>query len=177
MQNIKHSLRKTYFQLFTEYHTKTSKEDREADLKKISKNISIYLQQIHFDLDKNNVMAYEPFSSEIPVLDILNQNLCQNIYVPQIRGMGLFPRHIQIKKVIAMHQIDLIIAPALFVDRKGYRLGRGKGYYDRLIRFFDFHRIIFIGYSWQIKDSLPIQEFDRRLFTLITERGCKNCYH
>jgi 5-formyltetrahydrofolate cyclo-ligase len=35
--------------------------------------------------------------------------------------------------VIAPHEIDLILVPLLIFDQNGYRVGYGKGYYDRFL--------------------------------------------
>lgn len=64
----------------------------------------------------------------------------------------------------------LCLVPALAFDRRGFRIGYGKGYYDR---FLATHTVDTLGatYSALIVDSLPCEPTDRAVSTLLTERG------
>lgn len=55
--------------------------------------------------------------------------------------------------------IDLIVVPAVAYDRAGNRLGRGKGYYDRLLSR---SRAITVGvcYNFQLVDNIDAEEHD-----------------
>lgn len=63
----------------------------------------------------------------------------------------------------------LCIVPGLCYDYEGYRIGFGKGYYDR---FLDAFKGITVGlcYSRNIERSLPRGEFDVHVDILITEK-------
>ncbi len=63
----------------------------------------------------------------------------------------------------------LCIVPALCYDRRGYRLGYGKGYYDRYLSGFG-GTVIGICYSNCIVRQLPHGRFDRPVETLVTEQ-------
>lgn len=67
---------------------------------------------------------------------------------------------------------DCALIPGLAFDRQGYRLGRGKGYYDRLLgdpRF----RGVTIGLAWgeQIVDQVPRELHDIPVRFLLTPEG------
>ena len=62
----------------------------------------------------------------------------------------------------------LCIVPALSFDRGGYRLGYGKGYYDRYLSTFEGFAIGLL-YSYFLSSRLPRNEFDRAVKLLITE--------
>jgi 5-formyltetrahydrofolate cyclo-ligase len=68
----------------------------------------------------------------------------------------------------------LVAAPGLAFDRKGNRLGRGKGYYDRfLVRARAEARqvtVLGICLSEQLVDSVPREAHDQPLDGLVTER-------
>ena len=67
------------------------------------------------------------------------------------------------------------IVPALVYDRYGYRLGYGKGYYDR---FLSAHKDMFrvgIGYCCCTVTELVHGRFDAAVNILITEKYVKNC--
>lgn len=64
---------------------------------------------------------------------------------------------------------SVLIVPALCFDTKGYRLGYGKGYYDRFIsRYSGF--TVGVCYSEFIADDIPIDEYDRCVDIVITEK-------
>lgn len=60
--------------------------------------------------------------------------------------------------------------PALAFDRNGYRIGYGKGYYDRYLGDFGGARMG-VSYSFCVVDSLPRGRFDTAVDFLMTEKG------
>jgi 5-formyltetrahydrofolate cyclo-ligase len=64
---------------------------------------------------------------------------------------------------------DLAIVPLLAFDRRGYRLGYGKGYYDRLLAASPV-TTIGVGFADQEADALPAEAHDIALDWVITER-------
>lgn len=66
--------------------------------------------------------------------------------------------------------MELIIVPAMAYDRKGNRLGRGKGYYDRLLPRSKALRIG-VAYDFQLVDELETDPFDQPVDIVITESG------
>lgn len=67
--------------------------------------------------------------------------------------------------------INLLVVPGIAFDRKGYRLGYGKGYYDR---FLSGKRGIFsigLAYNFQLLESLPHGKHDKKLDAVATEEG------
>lgn len=70
-------------------------------------------------------------------------------------------------------QVDLILVPTLAGDRRGYRLGYGGGYYDRLFAQPLWQAIPRIGivFAMAIVDYLPADPWDLPLGGLCTEIG------
>ena len=64
--------------------------------------------------------------------------------------------------------IDLVIVPGVSFDKKGNRLGRGKGYYDRLLKNIKAVKIG-ICYNFQRADKIPADEHDVPLDGIICE--------
>ena len=62
----------------------------------------------------------------------------------------------------------LCIVPAFSYDWRGYRLGYGKGYYDRFLSRFE-GNMVGICYSECVQRSLPHGSFDRPVELLVTE--------
>ena len=63
----------------------------------------------------------------------------------------------------------LLIVPALAIDRRGYRLGYGKGYYDRYIS--DFAGItVGVCYSRNKLENIYHGRYDRPVSIVVTER-------
>lgn len=64
--------------------------------------------------------------------------------------------------------LDLIIVPGIAFDRKNNRLGRGKGYYDRLLSEWKTPKIG-ICFDFQLFDEIPAEPFDRKMNLVISE--------
>ena len=64
----------------------------------------------------------------------------------------------------------LCVVPALAIDRDGYRLGYGKGYYDRFLSSFVGRALVAI-HSTLLCERLPRNNTDIPLGTIITETG------
>ncbi|NLH15298.1 MAG: 5-formyltetrahydrofolate cyclo-ligase [Phycisphaerae bacterium] len=73
-------------------------------------------------------------------------------------------------------QIDLIVAPGLAFDRRGNRLGRGGGYFDRFLA--DPRRkaaVVGFGFAFQVEDEVPTDPHDRPVDAIVTEQGVIAC--
>lgn len=66
----------------------------------------------------------------------------------------------------------LMLVPALAYDRRGYRLGYGKGYYDRYMSKFT-GVTVGICYSSDVRYHLYHGKFDRSVDTVVTDKWIK----
>lgn len=68
--------------------------------------------------------------------------------------------------------IDLAFIPALAVDQGGQRLGKGKGYYDRALAYFDPKPpVIAVIFDDELLEAIPTEEHDHPVDAVITPRG------
>lgn len=77
--------------------------------------------------------------------------------------------------VLALEYIpQVVIVPLVAFDRKGMRLGYGKGYYDAALRRLRSNNpsllAIGVGFSCQEEDALPADAHDERLDSIVTEK-------
>lgn len=109
--------------------------------------------------EQNSQMDYYYINS----LDDLEEGL-YGIPAPK-KDCEPFDKSNQGKSVIA-------VIPALSFDKKGYRLGYGKGYYDRYMSNLK-ASCVGLVYTDFIAESLPIGRYDLRVDLLVTEKGVK----
>jgi 5-formyltetrahydrofolate cyclo-ligase len=64
-------------------------------------------------------------------------------------------------------KLDLILVPGVAFDLRGGRLGRGKGYYDRLLRELR-GTTCGVAFEEQIVGEIPVEPHDVRLKFLLT---------
>ncbi len=72
------------------------------------------------------------------------------------------------------NQLDFILVPGLGFDPGGRRLGRGKGYYDRMLSA---AAGVFCGVAmdWQVKPTIPAETHDVILTCILTPTRCWHC--
>lgn len=70
-------------------------------------------------------------------------------------------------------QVDLILVPAVACDVRGYRLGYGGGYYDRLLSLPQWAAKPTIGIVFEFArlSQVPCDRWDQRLSAVCTEAG------
>ncbi len=98
----------------------------------------------------------------IPVVIIATHELKTGTYgIPepqQDNSLGRLP----------IEEIDLVVVPGLAFDRLGNRLGRGAGYYDRLISILPLNTpTIGLAYDLQIVSAIPFLEAHDRPVTVV----------
>jgi 5-formyltetrahydrofolate cyclo-ligase len=68
---------------------------------------------------------------------------------------------------IAFDRLDLVLVPGLAFDPRGRRLGRGRGYYDRLLA--NVHCVTCgVGFDLQLVPEVPAEAHDVRLSCILT---------
>jgi 5-formyltetrahydrofolate cyclo-ligase len=74
---------------------------------------------------------------------------------------------------IDLVQTNVLILPAIAIDRQGYRLGYGGGYYDRLLGGSVGQQLVTIGvvFAAAYIPCLPVDDWDRPVHYVCTELG------
>lgn len=68
---------------------------------------------------------------------------------------------------IPLNQLDLLLIPGLCFDREGRRLGRGRGYYDRLLTL-PHGPACGVAWDHQVRDRLPAGPEDQTVDCILT---------
>ncbi len=73
-----------------------------------------------------------------------------------------------VEQYVCLDDIDLVIVPGVAFDKKGNRLGRGKGFYDRFLnRLSRRTATIGLAFDFQILPSLPASSHDAKVSKVI----------
>ena len=88
------------------------------------------------------------------------------LHIPQFAG-----------RKIRIHNLHGIVIPLVGIDRRGYRLGQGGGYYDVTLAATR-HRLcprkIGAGFACQGTDTLPAEKHDMQLDDWVCENGIRH---
>lgn len=75
-------------------------------------------------------------------------------------------------KQVAVEEIDLVMVPGVAFDRRGARMGHGKGYYDRLLEGARPDApLVALAFECQLFPEVPVQEHDVFMDKIITEKA------
>jgi len=164
----------------TDLRIKAKNIRKTLDIENISK---VLCQKIKLsDIYKNaeNVLIFYPLPNEINLLELLSDD--KNFFLPRINGENLeicpykqgdilkessFKTKEPTSDAKNADILDLIILPALAADKNNYRLGYGKGYYDRLLSVTKAKTILPISKEL-VFDKLPIENHDMPVDIVIT---------
>jgi 5-formyltetrahydrofolate cyclo-ligase len=76
---------------------------------------------------------------------------------------------------VPLNQLDLVFVPGVAFDLTGTRLGRGKGFYDRLLAEFRGHKCG-VAFDAQIVAAVPEEPHDVRVDSILTPAGWQMCH-
>ena len=90
-------------------------------------------------------------------------------FSPQGKPAG--PRDPVQGTLVSLGQIDLVVVPGIAFDRRGYRLGRGKGFYDRFLAQKDLRalRVALCFQEQVLPQNLPIEPHDVPMNMIVTD--------
>ncbi len=134
-----------------------------------------------------NILTYYPLDDEFDLTSLIISNENKNWFLPrpigksimlmfQVENMHeLIDVRFGVKapkssnQTILPSEIDLFIVPALSFDKQGYRLGRGAGYYDRLLSIASKKsKSIGVIFEELLLDELPHEAHDVKLDKVLT---------
>ncbi len=161
-----------------------SQEEREAEAVALARAVG--------ELDADTVCCYVPFGAEPgsrKMLDVLRERGSTVLLpvIPAERGpldwaeytgasslaAGVFPQVLEPTGPRlgpeAVARADMVLVPALAVDRRGVRLGKGAGYYDRSLALASSDaRFVAVVRDTEFVDRLPAEPHDVRVHSVLT---------
>ena len=127
---------------------KWAKEERKKlNISALSLAFVAKLKDIEIYQNAKNIMIFYPLEDEVDLRSLLEDET-KNFYLPKINGEELlccpynnddelciscFKTKEPTTQPVEKDLIDLVIVPALAVDKDNYRLGYGGGFYDRFL--------------------------------------------
>jgi 5-formyltetrahydrofolate cyclo-ligase len=189
MEKLKSDLRLAMRQAMA----KKSEEMRETD----SARLCAKLKEQAFFQNAGSILFFASLPEEEPNLwTLLNETLAANkmvalpcfdadnqIYHPrQVKDI-----HVEILSgkfgirepaptcvALPLDDLDLVLVPGLAFDAQGHRLGRGKGFYDRMLQDFRGKKAG-IAFDEQIVDAVPAEKNDVKMDFVLTPTRCLAC--
>lgn len=132
----------------------------------------------------DRILIYNSLPDELSTRSFLQKwSAVKRFFLPRVNGVNLeiLPYESTSLKLGAFRieeptgddltdpaEIELVIVPAVAYDRRGNRVGRGKGYYDRLLPQTRAYKVG-VGYDFQMVDSIDAEEFDVPVDMVVTE--------
>ena len=69
----------------------------------------------------------------------------------------------------ALEQVQMIVVPGVAFDRNRNRMGRGRGFYDRLLKSTPNAVKVGVAFSFHIFDTIPTEPFDVPMDEVVSE--------
>ena len=178
----KAKLRKRYLKIRKKNYFNINKKFFSPLLKLIGKNIkkkpliiALYYPS-NFELNVLKALELKYFSDQTILLPIVEKNNFMKFYPWKKNDPLTVGEHGMLEPIKTKAKIpDIMLIPLLAFDKDKFRLGYGKGYYDRYLnkylkQFEDF-MTVGVAFSFQKHNKLPINNNDVKLDFILTEKG------
>lgn len=158
---------------------------KELDVQILSEKVLNNLFSIDEYKNAKNILAYYPLKYEIQTQKCF-EDTCKIWYLPRVKednlevcpydktllSYGSFNIQEPTNKNIEdLDVIDVVIIPAVAADKNGYRIGYGKGFYDRFLKKFNSKcKKIILVYSECLYENVFPNEFDVKADVVVTDK-------
>lgn len=158
----------------------------EGERRRAAEEVFSRLEKTAAFLMAERIMMYHSLPDELYTHDFLRKwSDRKRFYLPRVNGVELeiLPYEESRLELGSFHieeptgndtidpsQIEVVIVPAVAYDRKGKRLGRGKGFYDRFLKNTKATKIG-VGYEFQLLEEVPSEAHDVSMDIVITQRS------
>lgn len=136
-----------------------------------------------------SILVYYPLEHEVDILPLIKEleKTPKKIYLPFFTELKVGLLNYPLNYVDKLHSyepsqavtnpsLDVIIIPALAYDKKGYRLGQGKGWYDRFLKSYPDSLKIGVCFEQQLLEEVPHNDHDQMVDLIITSHEVINCH-
>lgn len=157
----------------------------EAERQKAACEAFAKLEQQMAFIMADKILLYHSLPDELSTHEFINKwHYRKHFFLPRVNGLNLeilpYDRsrlHLGSFNIeepdgtnlTDISEIEVVIVPAVAYDRHGNRVGRGKGYYDRLLADTKATKIG-MAYDFQIFDEIDTDPFDIPVDIVITDR-------
>lgn len=69
----------------------------------------------------------------------------------------------------ALDEVEMIVVPGVAFDKHNNRMGRGRGFYDRLLKSTPNAYKVGVAFNFQLFDNIPVEEFDVPMNYVVVE--------
>ena len=178
----KFKLRKKYFNLRKERYYDIDKifffpliKLLKKEFKKKSLKIALYYPS-NFELNILKVLELKYFSTQDTLLPKIEKNNFMKFYPWKKKEVLAVNEYGMLEPLLTKVKVpDVILIPLLAFDKNKFRLGYGKGYYDRYLNKYlkQYKDILTVGvaFSFQKHNKLPLNRNDVKLDFILTEKG------
>ncbi len=154
-----------------------TKQQNPAELEKESRLICNKLEWSPEFKEAQNLLLYYSLSDEVSTLELIQRwykhknillpviiddsNMVLRLYTGQT-ALQLNPWGIAEpigEDFLVYDKIDLAVIPGMAFDKQGYRLGRGKAYYDRFLGQLQCP-VFGLCFAYRCLESLPVEDWD-----------------
>lgn len=156
----------------------------DAERRSAAEAVFSMLEQTAAFMMSDRILMYHSLPDELSTLEFIDKwHGRKHFFLPRVNGVNLdiLPYDKSRLKYGAFHieepagddvrdiaDIELVVVPAVAYDRKGNRVGRGRGYYDRLLGSTKALKIG-VGYDFQLVDLVEAEPHDIPVDIVITQ--------
>lgn len=160
------------------------------NMAEISSKIVHNIKNQGFYSKAQHILSFYPFNNEVDLRELYKDST-KNWYLPRVEmehksliihdykygndlvknKWGVYEPCCDLEEVDIKH-FDMVIIPALMVDKNGHRLGYGAGFYDRFIPGLNENCFKIVPVPEELfVDSLPFDHWDIPVNMVVTEKN------